>query len=53
VLRVVIDEYLNRLNLDIKPDHQVDNLAMAMSLVASTRGVHCCLPMRGIFYHGP
>jgi len=31
--------YLNRLNLDIKPDHQVDNLAMAMSLVASTRGV--------------
>jgi len=39
VLRVVIDDYLKRLNLDIKPDHEVDNLAMAMSLVASTRGV--------------
>jgi LysR family hca operon transcriptional activator len=39
VLRVVIDDYLERLNLGIKPDHEVDNLAMAMSLVASTRGV--------------
>jgi LysR family hca operon transcriptional activator len=39
VLRVVIDDYLKRLNLGIKPDHEVDNLAMAISLVASTRGV--------------
>jgi LysR family transcriptional regulator, hca operon transcriptional activator len=39
VLRVVIDDYLERLNLGIKADHEVDNLAMAMSLVASTRGV--------------
>ena len=39
VLRVVIDDYLKRLNLGIKPAHEVDNLAMAMSLVASTRGV--------------
>ena len=38
-LRVVIDDYLERLNLGIRPDHEVDNLAMAMSLVASTRGV--------------
>ena len=38
-LRVVIDDYLERSGLDIKPDHEVDNLAMAMSLVASTRGV--------------
>src|SRR5882724_5310659 len=38
-LRVVIDDYLNRTGLDIKPDHEVDNLAMAMSLVALTRGV--------------
>ena len=38
-LRVVIDDYLKRTGLDIKPDHEVDNLAMAMSLVASTRGV--------------
>src|SRR6476660_1730311 len=39
VLRIVIDEYLKRTGLDIRPDHEVDNLAMAMSLVASTRGV--------------
>ena len=39
VLRTVIDEYLKRSGIDITPDHEVDNLAMAMSLVASTRGV--------------
>jgi len=39
VLRVVIDEYLQRCGIDITPDHEVDNLAMAMSLVASTRGI--------------
>jgi len=39
VLRVVIDEYLERLSLGIRADHEVDNIAMAMSLVASTRGV--------------
>ena len=39
VLRAVIDDYLRRLNLGIRADHEVDNLAMAMSLVASTRGV--------------
>ena len=39
VLRTVIDEYLNRSGIDITPDHEADNLAMAMSLVASTRGV--------------
>jgi LysR family hca operon transcriptional activator len=38
-LRVVIDDYLKRSGIDIKPDHEVDNLAMAMSLIASTRGV--------------
>jgi LysR family hca operon transcriptional activator len=38
-LRTVIDEYLRRSGIDITPDHEVDNLAMAMSLVASTRGV--------------
>ena len=32
VLRVVIDEYLGRFNLGIKADHEVDNIAMAMSL---------------------
>ncbi len=39
VLRIVIDDYLKRSGVDISPDHEVDNLAMAMSLVASTRGI--------------
>ena len=39
VLRMVIDEYLKRSGIDITPDHEVDHLAMAVSLVASTRGV--------------
>ena len=39
VLRAVIDEYLKRSGIDISPDHEADHLAMAMSLVASTRGV--------------
>jgi LysR family hca operon transcriptional activator len=38
-LRAVIDDYLARSHLEIRADHEVDNLAMAMSLVASTRGV--------------
>jgi LysR family hca operon transcriptional activator len=39
VLRAVTEDYLRRSGLDIKLDHGVDNLAMAMSLVASTRGM--------------
>ena len=39
MLRAVTEEYLHRSGLDIKLDHGVDNLAMAMSLVASTRGL--------------
>jgi LysR family hca operon transcriptional activator len=39
VLRKVTEDYLQRSGLDIKLDHGVDNLAMAMSLVASTRGL--------------
>jgi LysR family hca operon transcriptional activator len=39
VLRAVTEEYLRGCGLDIKLDHGVDNLAMAMSLVASTRGL--------------
>ena len=39
VLRAVTEDYLRRCGLDIKLDHGVDNLAMAMSLVASTRGL--------------
>jgi LysR family hca operon transcriptional activator len=38
-LRAVTENYLRRSGLDIKLDHGVDNLAMAMSLVASTRGL--------------
>jgi LysR family hca operon transcriptional activator len=39
VLRAVTENYLRRSGLDIKLDHGVDNMAMAMSLVASTRGL--------------
>ena len=38
VLRAVIDDYLKRSGLEIVASHEVDNIAMAMSLVASTRG---------------
>ena len=38
VLRMVIDNYLKRSGINIKPTHEVDNLAMAMSLIASTGG---------------
>ena len=39
VLRGVTEDYLRRSGLDIELDHGVDNMAMAISLVASTRGV--------------
>jgi LysR family transcriptional regulator, hca operon transcriptional activator len=39
VLRAVTEEYLRRSGVNIKVDHGVDNMAMAMSLVASTRGL--------------
>jgi LysR family hca operon transcriptional activator len=38
-LRIVIDEYLKASGVEIAPGHEVDNLSMAISLVASTRGV--------------
>jgi len=38
-LRVVIDDYLKRSGLDIIPVHEVDNLAHAVSMIASTRAV--------------
>jgi LysR family hca operon transcriptional activator len=37
-LRAVIDDYIRRLGLDIRITHEADNLAMAISLVASTLG---------------
>jgi LysR family transcriptional regulator, hca operon transcriptional activator len=39
VLRAVTEDYLRGCGLDLKLDHGVDNLAMAISLVASTRGL--------------
>jgi LysR family hca operon transcriptional activator len=39
VLRAVTEGYLERSGVDVRPDHGVDNLAMAISLVASTRGL--------------
>jgi LysR family hca operon transcriptional activator len=38
-LRLVIDDYVKRSGLDIKPSHEVDHLAGIMSLIVSTRGV--------------
>src|SRR6185503_14695243 len=39
VLRTVTEDYLRRSGLDIKLDHGVDSVSMAISLVASMRGV--------------
>ena len=39
VLRRVIDDYLASSGIAMTPDHDVDNLAMAISLIASTGGV--------------
>ena len=39
VLHAVTEAYLHRCGLDIKLDHGVDNATMAISLVASTRGL--------------
>jgi LysR family transcriptional regulator, hca operon transcriptional activator len=38
-LRAVTETYLRRSGLDIQLDHGIDNIAMAISLVASTRGL--------------
>jgi LysR family transcriptional regulator, hca operon transcriptional activator len=39
VLRVVVSDYLKRCKIEIAPHLEIDNFAMAISLVASTRGV--------------
>jgi LysR family transcriptional regulator, hca operon transcriptional activator len=38
-LRTAIDEYAKRTGIMLKPQHQAENIAMAISLVASTGGV--------------
>jgi LysR family transcriptional regulator, hca operon transcriptional activator len=39
VLRIVVKDYLERSGLKITPHLEIDNYAMAISLVASTRGI--------------
>jgi len=39
VLRSIIEDYIRRSGVDLQPTHRVEYLSMAMSLVASTRGV--------------
>ena len=38
-LQIIVEEYLKRSGVEIRAAHQIDNLGMAISLVASTRGV--------------
>ncbi|HEX4505708.1 MAG TPA: LysR family transcriptional regulator [Alphaproteobacteria bacterium] len=38
-LNTVIEDYIERMDVALPPAHRVDNLAMALSLIASTRGV--------------
>jgi LysR family hca operon transcriptional activator len=38
-LWVVINDYIKRAGIAVKPDHQAENIAMAISLVVSTGGV--------------
>jgi LysR family hca operon transcriptional activator len=46
VLRGIIADYFKRCKIDVAPSLEVDNYAMAISLVASTRGV-ALLPASG------
>ena len=39
VLTAIIEDYLRRSGVDLKPTHKVEYISMAMSLIASTRGV--------------
>jgi len=39
VLRAVIDDYLKRSGINIRPDHEVDHVVMGVSLIASMGGV--------------
>jgi len=43
-LHTVIGEYAKRTGISLKPEHQAENIAMAISLVASTGGI-CLLPL--------
>jgi len=39
VLRSLIEDYIRRSGIELKPAHRIEYLSMAISLVASTRGV--------------
>jgi LysR family transcriptional regulator, hca operon transcriptional activator len=39
ILRAVVDDYFRRSGIEITPSHHIDNFAMGLALVASTRGV--------------
>jgi LysR family hca operon transcriptional activator len=39
VLRSLVEDYFRRSGIDLHPAHRVEYLSMAMSLVASTRGL--------------
>ena len=39
VLRGVIDNYLRRSGIDVRPAHEADHVTMGLSLIVSTRGV--------------
>ena len=45
VLRSVTDAYGARLGINLTPDHNVDNLSMAMSLVAFFGGIAALIPL--------
>jgi LysR family hca operon transcriptional activator len=36
---MIIEDYIERSGVNVTPDHEADNMLMAISLVASTRGV--------------
>jgi LysR family transcriptional regulator, hca operon transcriptional activator len=38
-LRAGIDHYAARAGIDLAPDHEVDNISMAISMIVSTRGI--------------
>ncbi|WP_243652832.1 LysR family transcriptional regulator [Novosphingobium sp. PhB165] len=39
ILRDVVDTYLRQKGVGVEPSHRIDNFAMGISLVASTRGI--------------
>jgi len=52
VLRAIIEDYMKKSGARFRTDHEADHLAMAMSLVASTRGV-ALLPLYALDFLPP